>query len=91
MKSTNTVNCYVKRQNIAGFKGSKDGRLHESFALLERGSENCIPSLGGRRNSAAADGSAGNYRYEISFENITQQGGDFHACYSCGPFCWTLD
>jgi len=44
--------------------------------MAERGAEGLTAaSLGSRKNSAAPGGGPKNHRYEISFENITQQAG----------------
>jgi hypothetical protein len=71
------LNCFLTTDH-SGFK--RNGEYHnqyESFALAEAGTTdgftNTTASLGSRKNSAAPGGEAKNHRYEISFENITQQ------------------
>ena len=60
--------------HLPGYK--RKGEYHnryECVALTETaGSDSCRASLGA---SAAPGGSLENYRYEISFDNITQQAG----------------
>jgi hypothetical protein len=70
------LNCFLTTDH-SGFK--RNGEYHnqyESFALAEAGTDgftSTTASLGSRKNSAAPGGDAKNHRYEISFENITQQ------------------